>query len=187
MRHEDARRRLPDLLDDRDDAELLAHVRACASCQRQLFLLGRVDRLLRDRASVQRSPRTRPTGVQIVAAAGALAAAVAVTIALVLPQQTGEDKFMLRTASGRLVGEARMSHGDSHNVSLALNARHLPIQRGQTFVLWAGDERPSMQVGHFMVDRSGGCRVRFNLPGSHSWHRFWVTEPGAAGAIVAST
>jgi hypothetical protein len=187
MRHEEAWRRLPDLLDDRDDAELLDHVRDCASCQRQLFLLGRVDRMLHDSASVLRSPRRRPTRVQIRATAAALAAAVAATIVLVLPQQSGEHKFMLRTGSGLLVGEARMSNGDSHNVSLALTARHLPVDRGNMFVLWAGDERSSMQVGRFMVDRSGGCRVRFNLPGSHSWHRFWVTEPGEAGAIVAST
>jgi hypothetical protein len=187
MRHEEAWRRLPDLLDDRDDAPLLAHVRACSSCQRQLFLLGRVDRLLRVGAAVQRSPRRRPTKVQIVAAAAALAAAVAATIAVALPQQTRQHQFMLRTASGRLVGEARMSIGDSHNVSLALTARHLPVHRGHMFVLWAGDKESSLQVGRFMVDRSGGCRVRFNLPDSHSWRRFWVTEPGAAGAIVAST
>jgi hypothetical protein len=187
MRHEEAWRRLPDLLDDRDDAALLAHVRTCASCQRQLFLLGRLDRLLRDSASQHRSARRRPTRGQILAAAAALAAAVAATLALVLPQQTREHQFMLRTSSGRLVGEARMSNGDSRNVSLDLTARHLPIDRGQMFVLWAGDEGSSMQVGRFMVDRTGGCRVRFNLPDSHGWRRFWVTEPGEAGAIVAST
>jgi hypothetical protein len=69
MRHEEAWRRLPDLLDDRDDAALLAHVRTCARCQRQLFLLGRVDRLLRDSASQHRSARKRPTRVQILAVA----------------------------------------------------------------------------------------------------------------------
>jgi hypothetical protein len=187
LRHDEAWRRLPDLLDDRDDGALLAHVRACSSCQRQLFLLGRVDRLLRDNASAQRSPRRRPTGVQVLAAGAALAVAVAATLALVLSQQTGEHRFMLRTASGRLVGEAKMSNGDGHNVSLALTARHLPVDRGHMFVFWAGDKGSSMQVGRFMVDRTGGCRVRFNLPESHSWRRFWVTEPGEAGAIVAST
>jgi hypothetical protein len=44
-----------------------------------------------------------------------------------------------------------------------------------------------VEVGHFMVDLSGGCRVRFNLPANHSWSRFWVSEPGDATAIVAST
>jgi len=187
MRHEEAWRRLPDLLDDRDESALLAHVRACPSCQRQLFLLGRVDRLLRDSASVRRTPRRRPTSVQILTAAAAFAAAVAATLAVVLPQQTREHRFMLRTASGRLVGEAKMSNGDSRNVSLALTARHLPVDRGQMFVLWAGDQGSSMQVGRFMVDKTGGCRVRFNLPGSHGWRRFWVTKPGKAGAVVAST
>jgi hypothetical protein len=187
MRHEEAWRRLPDLLDDRDDTGLLAHVRACASCQRQLFLLGRVDRLLRDSASVQRSPHGRLTRVRVLAAVAALAAAVAATLALVLPQQSREHQFMLRTASGRLVGEARMDDGDGRNVSLALTARHLPVERGHMFVLWAGDKGSSMPVGRFMVDRSGGCRVRFNLPESHTWQRFWVTEPGETGTIVAST
>jgi hypothetical protein len=44
-----------------------------------------------------------------------------------------------------------------------------------------------MQVGRFMVDGTGGCRVRFNLPGTHAWRRFWVTEPGRVAAVVAST
>jgi hypothetical protein len=43
-----------------------------------------------------------------------------------------------------------------------------------------------MQVGRFMVDRSGSCRARFNLPASHTWTRFWVTEPGKP-AVVATT
>jgi len=187
MRHEEAWRRLPDLLDDRDDAALLAHVRTCASCQRQLFLLSRVDRLLRDSASAQRAPRRQLTRVRILAAAAALAAALAATLAVVLSQQAREHHFMLRTASGRLVGEARMSNGDEQNVSLALTARHLPVDSGHMFVLWAGDKASTMQVGRFMVDRTGGCRVRFNLPESHSWQRFWVTKPGEARTVVAGT
>src|SRR5439155_975305 len=92
VRHEEAWTRLPDLLDDRDDAALLTHVRACADCH------------------------------------------------------------------------------------------------GQIFLLWAGDNtRAPMQVGRFMVDRSGGCRVRFNLPATHTWSRFWITRPGSPAAIVAST
>jgi hypothetical protein len=187
MRHEEALRRLPDLLDDRDDAALLAHVRACATCQRQLFLLGRIDRLLRDSASARRSPGRRPTRVTILAAAAVFAAAVAATLAILVSQQAHGHALMLRTASGRLVGEARMSKGDTHNASLALTARHFPVDRGHMFVLWAGDRGSSMQVGRFMVDPTGGCRVRFNLPETHSWRRFWVTQPGEDGAIVAST
>jgi len=40
------------------------------------------------------------------------------------------------------------------------------------FVLWASDSHSSMQVGEFMVDRHGRCRVRFNLPASHPWNHF---------------
>jgi hypothetical protein len=187
MRHEEAWRRLPDLLDDRGDAGLLAHVRACSTCQRQLFLLGRVDRQLRDGASARRSARKRPHLVRMLAAAAAVAAVAAAMLALFLPQQPRTHEFMLRTASGRLVGEARMGNSDARNVSLALIARDLPVSRGQVFVLWAGDEKTSMRVGRFMVDRTGGCRVRFNLPATHGWHRFWVTEPGRAAGVVAST
>ena len=182
MRHEEAWRRLPDLLDDRDDVVLLAHVRACSACQRQLFLLGR---LLRDRAPAQRSARKRPHA-RIIAAAAAVAAVAAATLALFLPQQARTHEFMLRTASGRLVAEAKMGSSGAGNVSLALTARHLPVDRGDVFVLWAGDASSSMKVGRFMVDRTGGCRVRFNLPATHGWHRFWVTEPGQAG-VIAST
>ena len=188
MRHEEVFRRLPDLLDDRDDAGLLAHVRACAECQRQLFLLGRVDRMLRDSASAQGAARRRrPTARQLLAAAVVAAAAAAAMLALFLPQQAHPHEFMLKTASGRSVGQAVMGRSDARNSSLALIARGMPVDRGHLFVLWASDDRSSMQVGRFMVDRSGSCRARFNLPASHTWSRFWVTELGKPAAVVATT
>ena len=105
MRHEEAFKRLPDLLDDRDDGGLLAHVRACADCQRQLFLLGRVDRMLRDSASAHGAPRRRqPTVRHLLAAAAVVAAAAAITFALILPQTAHTHEFVLKTASGRSVG-----------------------------------------------------------------------------------
>jgi hypothetical protein len=56
------------------------------------------------------------------------------------------------------------------------------------FVLWAGDRgRLPMEVGRFMVDRSGGCRVHFNLPADRTWSRVWIARPGRPAAIVAST
>ena len=190
MNHEEASARLPDLLDDRDDAALLAHVRDCDDCQRQLFLLGRVDRVLRDRAATLPRTRLRPRGLRsraLLAAAAALVTALAVVLALVASQPTATHALTFRTGSGEAVGQAVMGHSDARNVSVALNARHLPVGRGHVFVLWAGsDGRSSMQVGRFMVDRSGGCRVRFNLPADHPWGRFWITRPGAS-AIVART
>jgi len=189
VRHEDAWTRLPDLLDDRDDAALLAHVRACADCQRQLFLLGRVDRLLRDHAAARGATRTsRLTAGRTLASVVAVAAAAAAMLALLVPHHGRAHEFMFRTASGQAVGQALMGHSDARNVSLALIARDLPVDRGQVFVLWADDRaRSPMQVGHFMVDRRGGCRVRFNLPADHTWGRFWITRPGSPAAIVAST
>ncbi len=174
MTHEEASKRLPDLLDDRDDDGLLAHVRACADCQRQLFLLGRVDRMLRDNATVRRAAgRRRSTVRHLLAAAAVVAAAAAITLALLVPQNAHTHEFVLKTAAGRLVGQAVMGRSDARNASLAL--------------LWASDYRSSMQVGRFMVDRSGSCRARFNLPASHAWRRFWITESGKSAAVVAST
>jgi len=188
VRHEEVFRRLPDLLDDRDDAGLLAHVRACAECQRQLFLLGRVDRMLRDSASAHGAPRRRqPTVRHLLAAAAVVAAAAAITFALILPQNAHTHEFVLKTVSGRSVGQAVMGRSDARNASLAFTARAMPVDRGHLFVLWASDDRSSMQVGRFMVDRSGSCRARFNLPADHAWTQFWVTNPGKPKSVVAST
>jgi anti-sigma-K factor RskA len=189
--HEEAWARLPDLLDDRDDAGLLAHVRACADCQRQLFLLGRVDRLLRDDAAVRDRSKRHGLTVWWLAGAGvavAAAAAAAVTLVLFLSHAAGSHDLVLRTSSGRSVGTAVMGHSDSRNASVALIARGLPVKRSHVFVLWAGDDKNSvMQVGRFMVDQFGSCRVRFNLPATHAWGRFWVTEPRSPATVVART
>ena len=185
MRHEEAWKQLPDLLDDRSDAELLAHVGGCARCQRQLFLLTRVDRLLRDEAATRQAPLSQRAVRRGLVAAVAVIAAAAAALALLLPRHTTSHEFTLRTASGRMVAHAVMGHSDARNVLLAFTARDLPVAHGHMFMLWAGDgNRASMQVGWFMVDRRGRCRVRFNLPDNHGWSRFWVTH---AGAVVAST
>jgi hypothetical protein len=188
VRHEEALKRLPDLLDDRDDADLLTHVRACADCQRQLFLLGRVDRMLRDSAQAHRvAQRHWPPARQLLAAAAVVMAAAAATLTLVLPQKSHPHAFTLRTASGKSVGQAVMGRSDAHNASLALAASGMPLDHGHQLMLGASDDAASMQVGRFMVDRSGSCRARFNLPTNHSWTRFWVTEAGKPAVVLAST
>jgi hypothetical protein len=189
VRHEEAWRRLPDLLDDRDDDALLAHVRACADCQRQLFLLGRVDRLLREAAPAAGVARRRLLSARrVLASSAAVAAAAVLVLAILVSRHAGPHTMVFRTAAGQPVGRAVMSHSDARNDSLALTARHLPVDRGQIFMLWAdATARSPMQIGRFMVDRSGGCRVRFNLPANHSWGRFWITRPTKPAAIVAST
>ena len=190
MRHEEAWARLPDLLDDRDDAALLTHVRTCADCQRQLFLLGRIDRLLRDNAVKNEATMSARlfTRRWLASAAAVAAAAAAVVSGFLLSQNTRTHDLLLRTGSGVAVGRAAMSHSDARNDALALTAHGLPIDGGQMFVLWAGDRgRLPMEVGRFMVDRSGGCRVHFNLPADHTWSRLWITRPGRPVGIVAST
>jgi hypothetical protein len=189
VRHEDAWTRLPDLLDDRDDAALLAHVRECATCQRQLFLLGRVDHLLRDSAATRKlAPTRRFSARRLLVSAAAVAGATVAALVLLPSQPAHGHEMVLRTPSGLPVGHATMRHSDARNDSLGLSAQSLPVDRGQMFVLWAGDGAGApMQVGHFMVDRRGSCRVHFNLPVSDNWSRFWITRPGRPAAIVAST
>jgi hypothetical protein len=184
VNHDQARQRLPDLLDDRDDAALLAHVRDCAACQRQLFLLSRIDRTLRRDAPEIPRRRRWPRETRILAAGGAIAAVAATAAALfVLARPPQAVAFTLRTPMGQVVGEATIGKGDAHNDSLTLAARHLPANPGPVFVLWASDGAASIPVGRFMVDPTGDCRVRFNLPESHAWDEFWVS--GETGPVVA--
>jgi anti-sigma-K factor RskA len=192
VRHGEAWKRLPDLLDDRDDPGLIAHVRGCPDCQRQVFLLSRVDRLLRGHAATGEATWTRRflarRRLASAAAVTAFAAAAALVLSLLLAQTAHPHDMVLRTASGLPVGHAAMSHSDARNESLTLTAQGLPVDGGQMFVLWASDSghHPPMQVGPFMVDRSGRCRVHFNLPADHTWTRLWITRPGKPTAIVAS-
>ena len=191
MTHEHAWTRLPDLLDDRDQPELLAHVAACHNCQRQLFLLGRVDRALRGAADARRKGRRRMRrGRWLRFPSGLVAAAVAaLLVVLFLPHHAGVRQFTLRTAAGQPIGHAILNRSDAENTSLTLVARGLPAdRRGDMFVLWAeGSGHAATTVGRFMVDPSGACRARFNLPGGRSWARFWVTPPGRPDAVVATT
>jgi hypothetical protein len=190
MTHEHVWTRLPDLLDDRDQPELLAHVAACHDCQRQLFQLGRVDRALRGAAAARRNERRRFRGARRLRLPVGLAAAAvtALLVMLFLPRNAAVHAFTLRTAAGRPIGQAILNRSDVENTSLTLVARGLPARRRDTYVLWAGgtDGRPTT-VGRFMVDPKGACRARFNLPGGRSWVRFWVTPPGQPRAVVAST
>lgn len=185
MNHEEAFRRLPDLLDDRDDLALLQHVRDCADCQRQLFLLGRIDRALRDSAPPHtRTRRTR----RAFAVAGALvaAAAAAILAAVFVPSGSHPHAVVLRTAGGRPVGKATITRSDAQNVSLTLTAHELPVTRGRVFVFWAADRGSTMLVGRFMANKEGDCSVHFNLPSNHDWNNFWVTRPGEAHVMVAT-
>ena len=190
MTHGRAWTRLPDLLVDRDEPDLLAHVAACHDCQRQLFLLGRVDRALRGSASVRRKERRRMRKGRWLRFPAGLVAAAAVLLVLVLvvPQHQRLHQLTLRAASGQSIGRAILNRSDAENTSLTLVARGLPAHRRNMYVLWAaGSTGGATSVGRFMVDRSGACRARFNLPGGHSWARFWVTPSGQPNAVVATT
>lgn len=184
MKHEDAFRKLPDLLDDRDDAALLRHVRDCADCQRQLFLLNRIDRALRGNAPT--ATRRRPTRFRVSAAVFAAAAAAAV-VAAFLPSSARTHPYMLRASSGAILAQATMKHADARNVALVLLTHSLPVASGHMFILWASDRQTRMQAGRFMADEQGRAHVRFNLPANHHWTRFWITRPNPAPTMIAST
>jgi hypothetical protein len=186
MTHELAYDRLPDLLFDRDDRELLAHVRRCHRCQRQLFLLSRVDRLLR-----QRRPRTRFRGHVRAAIAIATVAAAALASVLVVaqPDPVAPARFALKTADGAIVARAQIERADDENEAIAFLAAGLPTRPSDTYLLWTqqpGDGDPIL-VGRFMVSHRGECRARFNLPGTRRPARFWITPSTQPAAIVAST
>ena len=190
MKHEHAWTLLPDLLDDRDEPELLRHVAACHDCQRQLFLLGRVDRALRGAAAARRKERRRlRKGRWLRFTSGLVAAAVAaLLVVLFLPHQNALRQFTLRTAAGQPIGRAMLNRSDAENTSLTLVARGLPARRGDMYVLWAaGGGHTPTTLGRFMVDPNGACRARFNLPGGRSWARFWIAPPGQPNAVVATT
>lgn len=191
MTHEHAWTRLPDLLADRDEPELLAHVAACHDCQRQLFLLGRVDRALRGAGSTRRKERRRTrTGRRLRLPAGlaAAAAAAGLVVVLVAPQHHALRRLTLRAATGQPIGRAILDRSDTENTSLTLVARGLPARRHGTYVLWAaGSGGRATSIGRFMVDPNGACRAHFNLPGGRSWARFYVTPPGRPDTVVATT
>ena len=183
MTHDLAFERLPDLLLDRDDPDLLAHVGSCPRCQRQLFLLCRVDRLLR-----QRRPRScrRPLALAI---AGVVAAAITAFLALPQRHPVAPARFVLRTDAGSIVARAQVERADAENESLAFVAKGLPTRPADTYLLWTqgpGGGEPAI-VGRFMVTHKGECRARFNLPGTRRPDRLWITPSTAPAAIVAST
>ena len=184
MTHELAFERLPDLLFDRDDPDLLAHVGSCHRCQRQLFLLSRVDRLLRQRRRPAR--RRRPF---VLAIAAVIAGAIAAFVLLPQRHSAAPARFLLRTDAGSIVARAQLQRGDAENEALAFVAQGLPARPSDTYLLWTrspSDAEPII-VGRFMVSHRGECRARFNLPGTRQPSQFWITPSTEPAAILAST
>jgi hypothetical protein len=189
--HEQAWERLPDLLGSHDEARVLAHVAGCHACQRQLFLLGRVDRLLRQAQPKKngRPARARLAGIRAVAPLAAVGAVVAVALVFVLPGSPDGRGFVLRTADGHAVGRATLVRADRSNVEVSLVARVMPRDGSDQFLLWAQSEDGvnATTVGRFMVDRRGECRAHFNLPANHRWTRFWLSPSSDPALVVAAT
>jgi anti-sigma-K factor RskA len=186
MTHELAFERLPDLLFDRDDPDLLAHVGSCERCQRQLFLLSRVDRLLRQRRSQARRRRPLPAAFAV---ACVVAAVLAVAVALLQRHTASPARFALKTDGGAIVARAQIQRSDAENESIAFVAKGLRSMPTDTYILWTqGPENGKpVVVGRFMVSHRGECRARFNLPGARRPVRFWITPSTRPAAIVAST
>jgi hypothetical protein len=186
MTHELAYERLPDLLFDRDDPDLVAHVRHCHRCQRHLFLLSRVDRLLRQR---RQRARGRRRMFAAFAVASVVAAAIAVAVALPQRHTASSARFALRMDSGAVVARAEIRRADAENEAIAFVAEGLPTRPSDTYLLWTQrqDDGDPIVVGRFMVSHKGECRARFNLPGTRRPGRFWITPSTQPAAVVAST
>jgi hypothetical protein len=189
MTHERAWERLPDLLRSREDPQLLAHVSGCHACQRQLFLLGRVERLLRQGRPA--ATRRRRAPLPLIGRITILATAAAAALALVLhiPKGPAAEAFVLRSGDGRAVARATVAREDRSNLDLLLVARDMRRNGGDQFLLWAQGrgEAGGVSVGRFMVDRTGSCRAHFNLPTGRRWSRFWVTPASTPSVVVATT
>ena len=184
MTHDEARDRLPDLLDDRDDRLLLAHVNTCHACQQQLFRLNRVDRILRANATqtTRRRLSRRWYGVAVTA--------VAAAFILVVPGRGHQPRGqILRSATGATMGHATLSKTDAQNLAVLLELHGVKMTSGDVYVLWTrstASPRP-VPVGRFMVDASGSCKAHFTLPSRSQWTRFWVTPPSHPSLVLATT
>lgn len=185
MTHEQAWPRLPDLLIDRDDSALLAHVRSCHACQQQTFRLNRVDRILRAAAPQQRRLRI-PWQVS-----GAIIAAAATVVIVVISPVWGTQSpvRVLHSASGATVGQTKLTRSNSQNLDLSLELHEIKMTGHDVYVLWtrAAGSPQSVPVGRFMVDASGSCKARFTLPARTSWTKFWVTPPSQPSLVLATT
>lgn len=191
MRHDTAWQRLPDLLIERGaPPELRRHIARCHACQRQVFLLQRVDGLLRSRPPAF-APRRRPSRLRRMMGLVALSAVVAILVlALFVPRGATVRELTFHSGAGPgVVVRASVSQGDSGSAVLMIVARGLPREHGANFVLWAraASEMQPVIVGRFMANPSGECRARFNLPGIRGWTLFWVTPESSPATIVAAT
>jgi hypothetical protein len=186
--HNAARERLPDLLFDRGDAALLAHMRECHDCQRQFFFLARIDRLLRQKGTKMRARRARTR--YAFAATAAIAAAAIAAFALMLPRNHSTAlSFTLRGVDGSVVARAQLNRADAENQSIAFVAQGLPTAPTDTYLLWttSSGTRQPLLVGRFMVNHTGACRTRFNLAGTRHSSRFWITPSTDPAVVVAGT
>jgi hypothetical protein len=189
MRHDAAWEHLPDLLVDRDDPQLVAHVADCHACQQQLFRLIRIDRMLR---SVGRSPISRSTArlfARVIATVAVAAAAATVWLAQGTPANQQTIAFALHTADGRTLGRAVVSLQNQATDRVVLVARGMPVAGGDQYLLWTqpANNGPRMPVGRFMVSANGDCRASFKLPADTKWSGFVVTTTGDPSLVVAST
>ena len=187
MNHESAWERLPDLLRRGPRAELLAHVRGCSDCQRRLFLLHRVDRILRQQPAPVGAARGR-RGTHLIIPV-ALAAAAAVISSLVLLPRSAPGAMSLRTASHRVVAQVTIRSASGGNQLVSLDARGLPAGTGSTYALWAlnSEGRRRALVGRFMADRSGSCHAEFTIPGNARPGSLEITPDLAADRPIATT
>jgi hypothetical protein len=187
MNHQTASQSLPDLVTDpaAPHRALRAHLRTCHACQRQLFLLQRVDGMLRpDLPSSDRPRRYRARRVGGVALAAALA--VAAVFVLLPRTQTQAEAFTLRASDGLTVAQAQIRNQGSQQVVVLTPGAPMPATT--RYVLWgSAQSHTTIRLGMLITTATGRCRARFVLPSQPAWKRLWMTPLSQPTTIVAHT
>ena len=194
MRHDDAIRRLPELVGLRavvtHDAELIAHVEGCTRCQARLRGLRDIDAQLRslDEAAPP-SPRLERRVLAIPGAGGqqagpatrwrwVAAAACAVLLLGALlgvfatrdeggsaPGFTAERVVQLTTPGSEAVSaQIEVGAADGGRVPVRVVATGLPDGGGLFYGLWLTGADGAVSGGTFMPDGEGRCVVMLQVP-----------------------
>ncbi len=190
MTHDEAWPLLPDLITTPDEVpdRLRTHVASCHTCQRQLFRLQRVDRLLRTHGREQEPARRRARRRMrwLAAAAAPLLAATAVAIHLAVAP-SGASAMALRSAAGMAVANAQVrTVGTGQVVELTPGTVGLSGTTG--YVLWGRTgNNTNVRLGMFMSSSTGTCRARFTMPEHLDLQRLWITPAANRTTVVAQT
>lgn len=206
MRHEEAIRRLPDLLGLHTtgawEAELREHLAGCAACHDMLASLQTTDRALADlqrerpgadltrrvlaipqtETSHVRSMRHRLRGPWGFAAGAALAVvAVVLTMTFAFDGRTHDRGFLVArsvTFDGERGVSARLelARPEGANQPVRLAAEGISPTGAPYYTLWLTDGRRRVSAGTFRPDADGDCAVIGVVPRDVAWSQVVITR-----------